>query len=176
MIDGAPFEVLEIAHQHIGRGGSSVQTKIRHCVTGQVLSRNYKQADAFREAEIEKKPMVFLYRHRGAFVLSDPGDQTKRVTLSEETVGENTKWLKPATPVTAVYLEDKIISLSIPIKMDLKVIEAPPGLRGDTAQGGAKPVTLETGAVIQAPLFINQDDVIRINTETGTYVERVAKA
>jgi len=176
MQGGAPFEVLETSHSHIGRGGSSTTARIRNCVTGQVLSRTFKQADTFEEADIEKKPIMFLYSHRGEYVFSEAGDRAKRFQLDAGVLGDKTKWLKPNTEVTAVFLEDKIISIILPIKIDLKVTEAPPGLRGDTVQGGTKPVTLETGAVISAPLFINQDDVVRVNTETGEYVERATKA
>lgn len=175
ILDGAPYEVLEFAQSHIGRGGAVVQTKIRNCVTGQVLSRNFKPADSFEEAEIEKKPILFLYSHRGEFVFADLKDRSKRFPIKEEVIGEKAKWLKPNTEVTAVILDKTIISVGIPIKMDLKVTEAPPSLRGDTAQGGTKQVTLETGATVSVPLFINQDDVIRINTELATYVERVSK-
>lgn len=176
MLEGAVFQVLETAHSHIGRGGSSLTARIRNLVTGQVLSRTFKQSDAFEEADIEKKPIMFLYRHRGEYVFCDPRDRAKRFSLSEEVLGGTTQWLKPNTEVTAVILENTVISIILPIKMDLKVTEAPPGLRGDTAQGGNKLVTLETGARVNAPLFINQDDVIRVNTETGEYAERVTKA
>lgn len=176
MLDGAVFQVLETSHSHVGRGGSSLTAKIRNLVTGQVLMRTFKQSDALEEADIEKRPILFLYAHRGEFVFCDPKDRAKRFTLAEEVLGDGSKWLKPKTEVTAVVLDEAVISVILPIKMDLKVIEAPPGLRGDTAQGGTKPVTLESGAVVNAPLFINTDDVVRVNTETGEYVERVAKA
>lgn len=176
ILEESPFEVLEISHSHIGRGGSNTTARIRNCINGQVLTRTFKQADSFQEADIEKKPVTFLYSHRGEYVFSDPKDKAKRFPIGEEVLGEKTKWLKPNTEITAVYLEDKVISIILPVKMDLKVVEAPPGLRGDTAQGGNKPVVLETGATVQAPLFINQDDIIRVNTEREEYVERVAKA
>lgn len=176
ILEGGPFEVLEISHSHIGRGGSNTTARIRNCVSGQVLTRTFKQADAFQEADIEKKSILFLYGHRGEYMFCDPKDRSRRFPIPESVLGEKTKWLKPNIEVTAVMLEDKIISIVLPIKMDLKVTEAPPGLRGDTAQGGTKAVTLETGAVVSAPLFINPDDVVRVNTETGEYVERVKKA
>lgn len=184
ILDGQPFEVLEISHSHIGRGGSNTNARIRNCVNGQVLSKTFKQADSFEAADIEKKPILFLYAHRNEYVFCDPKDRSRRFSLKDDVIGEKKDWLKPNTEVTAVVLNDdsdanpagNIISLILPIKMDLKVVEAPPGLRGDTAQGGNKPVVLETGAVVQAPLFINQDDIIRVNTETGSYVERVVKA
>ncbi len=176
ILDGAPFEVLETSHSHVGRGGSSTTARVRNCKTGQVFTRTFKQSDSFPEAEIEKKPVLFLYAHRDEYVFCDPKDKSKRFTIKKEIIGDKKDWLKPNTEITAMGLDDEIISIILPIKMDLKVVEAPPGLRGDTAQGGTKPVTLETGAVISAPLFINQDDVVRVNTEIGEYVERVSKA
>ena len=185
MIEGAPYEVLEIAHQHIGRGGSSAQTKIRNVKTGQVLSRNFKPSDQFEEADIEKRKITYLYGHRGSFVFVEGQNQKNRFTLAEEKLGDKIKWLKPNIEVEAMFLgakstndhpSEEIIGIKLPIKIDYKVKEAPPGVRGDTAQGGSKTVVLETGAEVLVPLFINEDDIVRINTETGEYVERVSKA
>jgi elongation factor P len=144
-----------------------------------VLSRTFKQADSFEEADIEKRPVLFLYGHRGEYMFCDIKDRSKRFPISADVLGDKTEWLKPNTEITAVVLndesEEKVISIILPIKMDLKVTEAPPGLKGDTAQGGTKPVVLETGATVAAPLFINSGDIIRVNTETGEYAERVQK-
>lgn len=176
LIDGAPYQVMEVAHQHIGRGGSSIQTKIRHLKTGQVLSRNFKPADMFEEADIEKRSVKFIYHHRGEYMFQDPKDAKNRFPLSEDIIGDNAQWLKPNTELTIVFLEEEPLTIILPIKMDFKVTEAPPGLQGDRSSGGTKAVTLENGTVVQVPLFINEDDIIRINTETGEYAERVEKA
>lgn len=176
LIDGSPYQVLEVSHLHMGRGGSSVQTKIRNLKTGQVLNRNFKPADTFEEAEIEKRPLKFIYHHRGEFVFQDPKDPKNRFPLPEEIIGENKKWLKPNMELVALFLDDKPLNIQLPIKMDFQVTEAPPGLQGDRSSAGTKAATIETDAVIQVPLFINEGDVIRVNTETGEYVERVEKA
>lgn len=176
ILDGVPFEVLEISHSHIGRGGSNATARVRNCVTGQVLTKTFKQADMFKEADIEKKPVVFLYRHRDEHTFCAPKDRAKRFTIPAETIGDKARWLKPNIEVTAVTLDGKVISIALPIKIDFKVIEAPPGIRGDTAQGGTKLATLETGAKVAVPLFVNQDDIVRVNTERGEYVERMEKA
>lgn len=175
MIDGAPYQVLEVKHLHMGRGGSSVQTKIKNLVTGQALSRNFKPADSFKEADIEKRELIFLYSHRDEFTFSAKGKQGERYKLAGNEVGGTAQWLIPNTVVTALFLEGKLIQISVPIKMDLRVVEAPPGLRGDTVSGATKTVILETGAKIQTPLFVNEGDVIRVNTETGEYTERASK-
>ena len=176
LIEGQPYQVIEVAHQHIGRGGSSIQTKVRNLKTGQVYSRNYKPADTFEEADVEKRPIKFLYHHRGEFVFQDPKNAKSRFLLSEEVIGANKKWLKPNTELTVLFLDETPINIQLPIKMDFNVKEAPPGVQGDRSQGGTKSVIIETGATVQAPLFINEGDVIRVNTETGEYVERVEKA
>lgn len=188
-LDGIPYQVLEVAHQHIGRGGSSVQTKIRHLKTGQVLSRNFKPADVFKEANIEKRPLKFLFHHRGeyTFVEMPPAQQGEarpdfksgrqnRFPVKEEVIGENKKWLKPNIEVTAVFFNNELLTIILPIKIDFEVTEAPPGIQGDRSSSGNKSITIETGAVVQAPLFINTGDIIRINTEKGEYVERVKKS
>jgi len=175
IVEGAPYQVLEVSHLHMGRGGSSVQTKIRNLKTGQTYSRNFKPADAFEEADIEKKPVLFLYSHRGDFTFTDQKNPKNRFTLKEDVVGENKKWLKPSTELTAVFMEETLLNFILPIKMDFKVTEAPPGIQGDRSSAGTKSATIETGVVIQVPLFINMGDVIRINTETGEYVERIQK-
>jgi len=175
LVDDLPYQVLEVAHQHIGRGGSSIQTKIRNIKTGQLLSRNFKPADMFEEADVEKKPLKFLYYHRDDYVFVEPDKTSVRYTLKEEAVGENRKWLKPNTQITALFFNDELYNVTLPIKMDLEVTEAPPGIQGDRSSSGSKSITLESGATIQAPLFINTGDIVRINTETGEYVERVTK-
>ncbi len=175
-LDGVPYQVLEVAHQHIGRGGSSVQTKIRHLKTGQVLSRNFKPADMFKEADVEKRPLKFLFQHRGEYTFIDPQKPNERFPVREEFIGENKKWLKPNTEITAVFFNEELLTIILPIKMDFEVTEAPPGVQGDRSSAGTKTATLETGAAVQVPLFINTGDIIRINTEKGEYVERVKKA
>lgn len=175
MIEGLPYQVLEIKHLHMGRGGSSAQTRIRNLKTSQVFSRNFKPADTFGEADIEKKKLMFVYQHKGEFVFTEKNNPKNRFALAENQLGGITQWLKPHTECEAIFLENNLLTVSLPIKLDLKVIEAPPGIKGDTAQGGTKAVVTETGAKIYVPLFISEGDTIRVNTETGEYVERVTK-
>lgn len=175
MVDGNPFQVLEVAHQHIGRGGSSVQTKIKNVRTGQVLSRNYKPADSFDEAEIEKKPAQFIYAQRGEYWFAPKDNPRGRFALKDEVIGEGARFLKANLEVTALYLNGTVMNILLPIKVDLKVVEAAPAVKGNTAQGATKTVKLESGAEIQVPLFINEGDVVRVNTATGDYTERMEK-
>ena len=174
--EGAPYMVLETHHLKMQQRRPTVQVNMRNIINGKVLERNFAQSDVFEEADVERQKVKFLYTHREQYWFANEKDPSKRFELNNEILGDTTKFLKPNTVLDAILFEDKIITVELPIKMDFKVIEAPPAVKGNTAQGGVKQVKLETGAVINVPLFINQDDIIRINTETGTYVERVEKA
>jgi len=179
IITGDPYAVMSVKHLHVGRGSSSVQTRIRNLRTGQVLERNFKPADEFEEAEIEKVKAVFIYASKGEYWFHKEGKPGDRFSLPEGTVGEKGVFLKPKMAVIAVLFgnDDKeIINVELPIKAEYRVIEAAPAVRGNTAQGATKTVIIEGGTTITVPLFINQDDMVRVNTETGEYVERVEKA
>ncbi|MBI5079263.1 elongation factor P [Candidatus Wolfebacteria bacterium] len=175
VIGGDPYIVMSVKHQHIGRGGSSIQTKIRNLKTGQTLERNYKPSDEFEEAEMKKMKSRFLYENKGDCWFDEIGNPKNRFSLKKEEVGDSAGFLKPNLEVLAIIFDEKIINIELPIKIDYRVVEAPPALRGDTAQGGVKTVTIETGAKITAPLFINEGDIIRVNVQTGEYAERVEK-
>jgi elongation factor P len=150
------------------------QTKLRHLIRGNVIEYSFQQSDKLNEAEIDSKPAVFVFHdaRKGEWVFHETSDKSKRFSVDDEKVGEAGQFLKPNTEVATLWFDGKLFRVKLPIKMELKVTEAPPNVRGNTAQGGNKIVTLETGAAIQAPLFIEEGDVIRINTETGEYVER----
>jgi elongation factor P len=150
------------------------QTKLRHIIRGNVIEYSFQQSDKLQEAEIEARPAIFVFHdeRKGEWVFHEVKDKSKRFSLSDEVVGEAGRFLKPNTQVETKTFNGEIFAAALPIKVDLKVTEAPPSIRGNTAQGGTKIVTLETGATIDAPLFIEAGDVIRINTTTGEYVER----
>ena len=170
-----PYVVLEAHHLKMQQRRPVVQTRMRNLINGKVLERNFAQSDIFEEADIRKQKVKFLYSHRGEYWFIDEHNPSLRFKLAENVLGQVSQFLKANTILEAIYFEDKIITIELPIKLDLKVIEAPPGIRGDTATGGTKQITLETGAVINVPLFIEEADIVRINTETGEYVERVTK-
>lgn len=171
-----PCEVLEANFSRMQQRKAVVQAKIRDLASGKIVETSFQPSDQFEEAEIERRPLLFLYHHRDDYVFSDHANPKNRFTLTEDAIGQSKMWLKQNTQVTAFFFKGHLLNLTLPIKMDFKVTEAPPGVVGDRAQGGAKSVTIETGAIVQTPLFINTDDIIRINTETGQYVERVEKA
>jgi len=172
IFEGAPYEVLETHFLRMQQRKAVVQTKIRNLMTGKILDRNFQASDTFEEAEIERKQAIFIYETRGEYWFHEEGNPKARFSVNAELLGERGKFLKPNTKVTATVFDDKVIKVDIPIKMEFKVVEAPPAIRGNTAQGGTKQVTLEGGAKVNAPLFINEGDTIRVNTETGEYTER----
>ena len=179
--EGQPYVVLETHHLKMQQRRPTVQVKMRNLINGKILERNFAQSDVFEEADIEKLKVKYLYGHRGQYWFSQEKDPSKRFELGEDILGDITKFLKANTILEAVAFsasggERKIITVELPVKMEFKVVEAPPSTRGNTAQGGVKQVKIETGANINVPLFINQDDLIRINTETGEYVERIEKS
>lgn len=173
--EGQIYEVLEYEFLRMQATKPVAKTKIKNLATGQVVSKNFHSYETFEEIEVEKQPLTYLYNHRGEYWFCEKGNPKNRFQLNEAQIGEQAKFMKPNSDVMALKTEGKILSIKIPIKVDLKVKEAPPGFKGDTAQGGNKLVTLETGAQISVPLFINAGDIVRVNTENGTYVERVTK-
>ena len=175
-MDGNPCEVMDASFSRMQQRKAVVQGKIKNLATGKIVDITFQASDYFEEADVQKRPLIFLYAHRGEYFFSEPEKKQSRFSLTEAVVGDHSRWLKPNTELTAVFFGDKLLTFTLPIKMDFVVTEAPPGIQGDRAQGGTKAVTLETGTVIQVPLFINTGDIVRVNTETGQYVERVEKA
>lgn len=173
VLDGDPYEVIESNFLRMQQRKAVVQTKIRNLITGKILDRNWQASDSFEEAEVERKNATFIYMSRGEYWFHEKGNHKNRFMMTAEAVGEQGQFLKPNTEVVTFVFKEKVIKIEIPIKMEFKVIEAPPGIKGNTAQGGTKMITIEGGAKINAPLFINEGEIIRVNTQTGEYVERV---
>lgn len=148
-------------------------TKLRNLLTGRIVEHSFHVSDKVEEAEIDKKEVKFLYTNRGEYWFSEANDPSKRFQLPEVMLGSARDFLKQNTIVDAMIFDEKVIGLKLPIKVDLKVVEAHPAVKGNTAQGGTKSVKLETGAEIQVPMFIKEGDVVRVNTETGLYTDRV---
>src|SRR5580692_7266242 len=145
------------------------QTKLRHLIRGNSIEYSFQQSDKLQEAEIEKRPAMFIYERNGEWFFHDIKDKSKRFSVTDEMMGDSGKFLKPNTEVETEWFDSKLFHVKLPIKVELKVTEAPPDVRGNTAQGGSKVVELETGASINVPMFVKLGDTIRINTETGEY-------
>lgn len=172
-LDGAPYEVVS-SHVFRKQQRKPVNaTKLRNLITGKITERSFHQSEKVEEAEIISREIKYLYSNKGEHWFSEINDPSKRFNLEADMIGAQGKFLKQNSIVKVLVFNENIIGLKLPIKVDLKVTEAPPAVKGDTVTGGSKQITLETGAVINAPLFINEGDVIRINTETEEYAERI---
>ena len=174
--NGEPYEVLSSHIFRMQMRKPVNQTKLRHLVSGRVIEISFHQNESVSEAEVGEMDATYLYTNRGQSWFAESGKPANRFFFEEEAVHDKVQWLKQNSPVEVRTYEEKPITVSIPVKVDLKVTEAPPNVKGDTATGGNKQVTLESGATVNAPLFINTGDVIKVNTDTGEYVERVSKA
>jgi elongation factor P len=173
VLDGQPCEVLS-SHVFRKQQRKPVNaTKLKNLFTGKVTEYSFHQSEKVAEAEIETRDTKYLYNNRGQYWFADPKDPSKRWSMEEDLVGPRGKYLKPNVELEQLLFGEKSIGFKFPITVDLKVTEAPPNVKGDTATGGNKTVTLETGATAQVPLFISEGEVIRVNTETGEYRERV---
>ena len=174
-------EPCEVVESHVARTQQRKpqnQVKLRSLISGKVFPATFHVSDSADEADITKRDITFLYHNKGEYWFCDPEDKSKRFKLDEVLLGNAVKFLKENSNVTALVWtneddEERIIKLSMPIKMEFKVKDAPPAVRGDTSKGGNKIITLENGATLNAPMFISEGDTIRVNTETGDYVERV---
>jgi len=171
--EGQPWEVLEASMMKMAQRRPVIQSKIKNLIDGRVQERNFQQGDVFNEADLEKKEIKFLYQTKGQYWFCEINNPAKRFFFTAENIGAQAKFLRPNEIVTGILFEDKIITFKLPIKVVLKVKESAPGVKGDRAQGGTKEATLESGAVIQVPLFVEEGDTIEVNTETETYVKRV---
>lgn len=175
-MDGEPYEVMEYEFLRMQQRKPVTKCKIKNLISGKIVERAFHQNESFEEAEMVREEIKYLYNNRGEYWFCPKDSPANRFFLTEEQVGTPAKFLKPNSMVIALKFGEKIIGIKLPIKVDLKVKEAPPGFKGDTATGGSKKVILETGAEINVPLFVNTGDVIKVNTETDDYVERVEKS
>ncbi len=175
LYEGQPYEVIEMAFLRMQQRKAVVNTKIRNLISGKILDRTWQASDSFEETEVTRTPAIFIYTSKGECWFHEKGNPKNRFMLPGEVIGEQMNFLKPQTEIVAFVWNEKVVKVQIPIKMDFVLKEAPPSVKGNTAQGGSKAVTIEGGAIVQVPLFINEGDSIRINTETGEYVERLEK-
>lgn len=172
-IDGEPYEVIWTQHVQMGRGGAILRLKLKNLINGAALEKTVKGNDGLPEADISRRQVNFLYSDGEGFHFMD-GENYDQFTLSPEQVAEKSKYLIDGSRVQILLFNEQPITLQLPVKMEFAVTEAPDGVKGDTAQGKVlKKATIETGAVISVPMFVKIGDTIRVNTETGEYVERV---
>jgi len=175
--ENEPCEVMESHVARTQQRKPQNQVKLKSLLSGRTWNATFHAADKVNEADISKKNVKFLYTNKGEYWFCDAEDPSDRFQLAESIIGDSTKFLKADEVVEAIVWDDdgeeKIINIKLPIKMEFTIKEAPPSIKGNTASGGGKTVTLENGVKITAPFFLNAGDKIRVNTETGEYVERV---
>lgn len=175
VFNGEPYKVLSSHVFRMQMNKPVNQTKLRHIVSGRVIENSFHQKESAQEADIEEKDAIYLYTNRGESWFTESENKKNRFSLPENSVYDSVQWLEQNAPVTVLFYEEKPIAVHLPVKVDIVITEAPPSIKGNTASGGNKQVVLASGATINAPIFVNEGDVVRVNTETGQYVERVSK-
>ena len=171
-LDGEPFIIVFFQHVKPGKGGAFVRTKVRNLKTGRVLDRRFRSGEKVDEAEVDDRRMQYLYQDGDQLVFMD-GQTYEQTPFSLEQVGDARQYLKENLEVDVLFWRGKPINIELPAFIEATVTHCEPGMKGDTASGATKPATLETGATVQVPLFIKEGEVIRVDTRSGTYVERV---
>lgn len=173
LFDNQPYMILDYVSVKPGKGGAYIRTKMKNMITGLVHEETFRSGEKFPDPNLEYKEMQYLYNQNGLYDFMDL-DSFEQYSFNEKQIEEAIDYLKEQATFSIIYFQDKPIAVNPPMFMNLKVIQAPPGVRGNTAQGGAtKTITLETGLKIQAPLFIEEGDVLKIDTRTQEYIERV---
>jgi elongation factor P len=173
--DGQPYEVLS---SQVFRKQARMPvnaTKLKNLITGKIREISFHSNERAEEADVEYKDAKFLYKNKGEFWFCDPKDPSKRFKLEESLIGMPAKFMKPNSIVETMIFNEAVIGVNLPIKVDLKVTDAPYAVKGDTSGGATKQITLETGAVVNAPMFITEGEIVTINTVTGDYISRAGK-
>ncbi|MFZ8833566.1 MAG: elongation factor P [Candidatus Caldipriscus sp.] len=169
--EGEEYIILEYQHSHRGRGGATISLKVKNLRTGQVQTFTLRDTDKIEDVMVEKKPAVFSYVDGDYYHFLD-SESYEDITFHKSDLGDMIYYLKEGLEVFILYADNRPVSIELPTYVELKVVEAPPGVRGNTVQGGSKPVKLETGLVVNVPLFIEEGDVIKVDTRTGEYIGR----
>jgi len=171
-IDNEPFIIVEFQHVKPGKGGAFVRTKLKSLRSGNVIDRTYRSGEKLDTPELEEKKMQYLYAADKDRVFMDTTSY-EQVSLNEGQLGDSINYLKENMEIKVLYYKGQPINIDIPMFVELAISQTEPGVRGDTASGGSKPATLETGAVIKVPFYLNEGDIVKVDTRTGTFIERV---
>ena len=171
-VDGQVFRIMEFQHVKPGKGGAFVRAKLRRAADGNVIDKTFRAGEKFRQVRTETRKMQFLYDSGEAAVFMDARDY-EQLEIPRETVGEDMKWVQPNDEVDVLFVDEKATGVQVASAIEMAVAKTDPGLKGDTASGGGyKPATLESGVQVEVPLFVNEGDLIRVDTRTGEYVSR----
>lgn len=172
-MDGQVYLVLQSEHIKRGRGAAQVKVRLRNVRTGDTISHTFRAGEDVQEAQLDTRAMQYLYSSDDQYFFMDL-ETYDQIPISRELLGDALLYLKENAEVDVVMHEGRVVGVELPVTVDLQVVETSPGVRGDTQSGGSKPARLETGAVVQVPLFIEAGDVVRVDTRTGEYVTRVS--
>jgi len=172
--EGEIWEILEYRHSKVAQRSAVMKTKMRNLATGAVQEKNFRSGDSFTVPDMERKNMQFLYKDDVGFNFMDL-ESYEQYTLSPEQVGDSAKFLKEQQEVSVLYFNEEPSGVELPTAVEIEVSATEPGMKGDTVSGGTKPAKLESGATIQVPLFIDIGDIIKVDTRTGEYLERLKK-
>jgi elongation factor P len=171
-VDGTVFKIVDFQHVKPGKGGAFVRTKLRRASDGNLIDRTFRAGEKFRSVRTESRRMQFLYADGTDAHLMDT-ESYEQIAVAESVLSEALRWMKPSSEVDVLFIDDAPADVQLPSAVELEVAQTDPGLRGDSVSGGGtKPATLETGAVIQVPLFVEQGQLIRVDTRSGDYVAR----
>jgi elongation factor P len=171
-IDGEPYLIVDFEFSKPGKGQALYRCRLRNMITGSQFDRTYRSGDKFNSADLEEQDMQFLYKQGDSYHFMNTASY-EQIEMAEAQVGDATNYLTENLVVSMLFFQGGPIGISLPNFVELKVTQADPGIKGDTAAGATKPATLETGFVIQVPLFIEEGEILKIDTRTGSYVERV---
>ncbi len=171
-LGGELYTVVEFLHVKPGKGGAFVRTKLKRISDGSVLERTFRAGERVEEVRVEKRQMQYLYQGEGFYYFMD-STTYDQIPISDAVLGAERSFLKEGSEVTVLTCDGKTIGVELPIFVELEVVETEPGLKGDTVSGGSKPARLETGAMIQVPLFVQRGDKVKVDTRVGNYIERV---
>ncbi len=172
LVDNEPFVIVEFQHVKPGKGGAFVRTRLKSLVTGNVLERTYRSGDKAEVPELEEMQMQYLYKEEDRYYFMDENTY-EQLFIDEDHLGDAKNYLKEGLVISVLMYQGKTIGVEVPNFVNLRIVQTEPGIRGDTAQNATKPALLETGYTIQVPLFVEQDETVRIDTRTGQYMERV---
>jgi elongation factor P len=171
-IDGAPLSIVDFQHVKPGKGGAFVRTKLKNLLTGRVLDQTFRSGERVKKPDLMEKEMQYLYKDGENYCLMD-NESYEQIMLTGEQMGDAVLYLTENMNLQVLFFNQQPVAVDLPNFVELTVAQAEPGLKGDTASGGTKPATLESGAVIQVPLFISEGDRLKVDTRTGTYIERL---
>ncbi len=169
--DGQLMEIIEFQHVKPGKGGAFVRTKFKNVLSGRVIEKTFRSGEKMEDVRLEEASWQYLYHDGDLYHFMDPVSY-EQIPVGEATVGDNAKWLKENMMINLVFHDGKVIMVKTPITVTLQITKCDPGVQGDRATGGTKPATLETGAIVQVPLFISEGEVIKVDTRTSAYIER----